>query len=359
MRVYNFSAGPATLPEVVLKKIQAEFLNYNHLGASIVEISHRSKDFLYIMEACKKKLAQNLFAEKKEDYEILFLQGGASINFFMLPMNLLQGGEADYIETGTWAKKAIKEAKRYGRVNVVASSAAQNFSYIPKLTATDFSEQAKYIYLCSNNTIYGTQYHQFPTQSGKYLIGDFSSDILCRKLDLSDFGVVFAGAQKNLAPAGVAVVAIRKDVLQACDEDLPTMCSYRAIAENNSQFNTSPVFPIYVMNYVLDWLEAQGGISKVEENNRQKAQMIYQTLDELDFYKPTANKEDRSLMNITFVLEQSDLTETFLIEAGKNNFVGLKGHRSVGGMRTSIYNSFPLEGVEKFVEFLKNFAQNH
>ena len=359
MRVYNFSSGPATLPESVLKKVQAEFLNYNNLGVSIVEISHRSKDFLQIMEDCKKKLAENLFAEKKDDYEILFLQGGASINFFMLPMNLLQGGEADYIETGTWAKKAIKEAKRYGKINIVSSSADQNFSYIPKLTSADFSEQAKYIYLCSNNTIYGTQYHQFPKKSGKYLIGDFSSDVLSRKLDLSDFGVVFAGAQKNLAPAGVAIVGIRKDVLAACEEDLPTMCSYRAIVENNSQFNTSPVFPIYVMNYVLDWIEEQGGLMKIEENNRQKAKMIYQILDELDFYQPTANKEDRSLMNITFVLKKTELTETFLAEASKNNFVGLKGHRSVGGMRASIYNSFPLEGVEKFVEFLRNFAQNY
>ena len=339
--------------------MQDEFLNYNNLGASIVEISHRSKDFIQIMEDCKSKLAHNLFADKKDDYEILFVQGGASMNFFMLPMNLLSGGEADYIETGTWAKKAIKEAKRYGTVNVVGSSADKNFSYIPKLAESDFSDAAKYIYLCSNNTIYGTQYHQFPTKQGKYLIGDFSSDILCRKLDLTNFGVVFAGAQKNLAPAGVAVVAVRKDVLKQCETDLPSMCSYPAIVENNSQFNTSPVFPIYVMNYVLDWIEEQGGLTKVEEKNRKKAQLLYGILDELDFYQPTANKEDRSLMNITFVLQNESLTESFLAEAIQNNFVGLKGHRSVGGMRASIYNSFPLEGVEKFGEFLKDFAKKH
>lgn len=359
MRVYNFSPGPATLPESVLIKIQSEFLNYHNLGASIVEISHRSKDFLKVMEDCKNKLGEYLFSDAKGQYEILFLQGGASINFFMIPMNLLKKGKADYIETGSWAKKAIKEATRYGEVNVVASSADKNFSYIPKLEASDFSPDAKYLYLCSNNTIYGTQYHDFPTVSGKYKVGDFSSDILSRKLDLTDFGIVFAGAQKNLAPAGVAIVAIRKDVLAECEEDLPTMCSYKAIAAHNSQFNTSPVFPIYVMNHVLDWIAEQGGISQIEANNRKKAEILYSTLDDLELYCPTANFEDRSLMNVTFVLSKEELTQKFLDEAAKNHFVGLKGHRSVGGMRASIYNAFPLEGIEKFADFLKHFAENN
>lgn len=360
MTVYNFSAGPATLPKSVLQKIQNEFLNYDNTGMSVIEMSHRGKQVDHILNECKRKIAYHFdLANAKYEYDVLFMHGGASVHFFMAPMNLLNDGDkADYVDTGIWTKKSIKEAKRFGDIQVIASSEDKNYNYIPKIE--NLSRDAKYLYLCSNNTIFGTQYHTFPKPvEGSFLIGDFSSDILSRKIDVNDFGLIFAGAQKNLGPSGLGIAIIRKDILEKCKDDLPSMCSYKVIQKADSVFNTCPVFPIYVMNYVMDWISECGGIEKVEEINNKKAKMIYDILDEQSVYTPVAEKESRSAMNITLTLPNDEMTTKFLKEAEENYFLGLKGHRSVGGLRASIYNSFPVEGVEKFCKFLKKFAKEN
>ncbi len=358
-RIYNFSPGPATLPEKVLKKIQKEFLNYQKKGYSIIEISHRSNLVKKIFENCKKDFIALL--DLKNQYDILFLHGGASAMFAQIPMNLFTSKNqvANYIETGTWVKKAIKEAKFFGKVNIAASSEKKNFSFIPKTKDLNIVKNALYTYICSNNTIFGTQWHQFPKVKSP-LIGDFSSDILSRKVKMSSFDIFFAGAQKNLGPAGVAILGIKKNILSKCREDIPSMYSYKVASKNQSCFNTPPVFAIYVMSYVLEWIKDLGGIKKIEEQNKQKSQAIYDTLDQYShIYHPTANKEDRSMMNITFTLPNKTLTSVFLKKAEQANFLGLKGHRSVGGIRASIYNAFPKQGIEEFTKFLKKFAKKN
>ena len=357
-RIYNFSAGPAVLPEPVLKRIQKELLNYQGIGFSILEASHRSKEVKEIFAKAREKIKTTLGLDER--FEVLFCHGGASSAFFQIPMNLLdQDTEADYIETGTWAKKAIKEAKRFGKINVSASSVQSNYSFIPKQLDLKLSSSAKYVYLCSNNTIFGTQYASFPETRGVPLVGDFSSDILCRAIDLSSFGIIFAGTQKNLAPSGAAVVILRKDILAQCKEDIPSMCSYKVHAENDSMFNTPPVFPIYFLNYVLDWIAEEGGLGEIEKKNREKAEILYHEIDRTDFYSGTAQKSSRSIMNITFTLPSEEQSAAFLRKAEAQRLVGLKGHRSVGGIRASMYNAFPIEGAQALAKFMRSFADNH
>lgn len=357
-RIFNFSAGPATLPEKVLERVRGELLNYRGVGFSILEASHRSSEVKNIFTTCARNLLHALGLDNH--YRVLFLHGGASTAFFQIPMNLLKPEDTvDYIETGSWVKKAIKEAKRFGNVNVAASSSAENFSFIPKKESLNFSANPKYIYLCSNNTIFGTQYKDFPYKDNVPLVGDFSSDILCFPRKLDKFGVIFAGAQKNLGPAGVTLVIIRENILASCSEDLPSMCSYKIHAENESLYNTPPVFAVYFIHYVLEWIEEMGGVAKIGEKNQQKADLIYHEVDSNSFYTGTANKEDRSIMNITFTLPSDELSKQFVSQAQEQSLDGLKGHRSVGGIRASMYNAFPLEGAQRLADFMKQFAAKY
>ncbi|MBL8994287.1 MAG: 3-phosphoserine/phosphohydroxythreonine transaminase [Spirochaetia bacterium] len=354
--IYNFNPGPSVLPQSVLKKVQAELVNYPGLGYSILEDSHRSKTFLKILADTKDKLKSLLGLGDK--YEVLFMQGGASTQFFQIPMNFLQGKKADYIDTGSWVSKAVKEAKLYGEPRVIASSKDRNYNYIPKNKDLKFNEDSAYIYLCSNNTIEGTQWKSFPSHPFIPLVGDFSSDILSRRVDISPFALVYAGAQKNLGPAGVTIVIVRKDFLPLAAEKIPTMCSYKVMVENDSLYNTPPVFPIYLTNYVLDWIIEQGGVDAVEKVNNQKAGAIYSAVDASNgFYTCPVSKEDRSFMNIVYTLPSEEKTEKFLAEAKALGFLNLKGHRSVGGIRASVYNAFPLEGAQKLGAFMTAFAR--
>ncbi|MBW2109191.1 MAG: 3-phosphoserine/phosphohydroxythreonine transaminase [Deltaproteobacteria bacterium] len=357
-RIYNFNAGPAALPLSVLEQVQEEFLDFYGSGMSITEISHRSKWFDDVIEDAVGRVKRLLGLN--EAFDVLFLQGGASMQFCMVPMNLLpQGASADYVNTGTWATKAIKEAQIQGKsVNVVASSEDKNFSYIPaKMT---FNPDAAYVHITSNNTIKGTQWASFPDTAGVPLISDMSSDILSRRFDPSAFGLIYAGAQKNLGPAGVTLVIIRRDMLERVPADLPTMLKYTTFVEKNSMFNTPPCFAVYVVQLVLKWLEeTAGGLDKIEAANREKAALLYALLDESDFYSGTAEKQSRSVMNVTFRLPTEALEAQFVEEALQNGMGGLKGHRSVGGCRASIYNATPLEAVETLVDFMKEFARKN
>ena len=367
-RVYNFSPGPSTLPMSVLERIQKEFIDYRGLGYSLIEASHRSKTFENILNACKEKLKRHLklndSVSNGKNYEVLFLHGGASTCFYQIPMNFLKdsGKVAHYVESGIWAKKAIKEARLFGEVNILASSSDKNFSYIPyESSASEIKipekNKACYVYVCSNNTIFGTQWHDYPVVEAP-LIADFSSDILCRDLNHRQFDLIFAGLQKNLGPAGLAVMVIEKKLLASANVNLPSMCSYQLLAENNSLFNTPPMFSIYFLDYMLDWIDDMDGVVAIEKNNRLKAQLLYDAIDEISFYQNPVREKDRSLMNITFNLaDEERWLKKFLQQAEDSNFIGLKGHRLVGGLRASIYNAFPLEGVEKLVDFLKKFAK--
>jgi phosphoserine aminotransferase len=356
--IYNFNPGPSILPRSVLERVQKELLDYPGLGTSILEASHRSKEFIKINEGAQKKIADLMGLGDK--FKVLFLQGGASAMFSQIPMNLLHGErkKADYIDTGVWANKAISEAKRYGEIKVVASSKTTSYDHIPEASTIPFTPDAVYLHLCSNNTIYGTQWKKFPSHPTIPLVGDFSSDILSKKIDVSPFGLIYGGAQKNLGPAGVTIVIIRKDLLESCTTDLPTTSSFKVQAENDSLYNTPPVFAIYVMNYVLDWINEQGGLSVVEKRNEEKAGFIYDALENAGgFYKLPAKKQDRSLMNIVFTLADDTKSDAFQKEAESLGFMGLKGHRSVGGFRASVYNAFPVEGAKLFSEFLTRYAK--
>ncbi len=357
--IYNFSPGPAALPKEVVLKVKQELADYAGLGYSILEMSHRSKTFVKIIEDCKRKLLN--FLNLASGYHVLFFQGGATTEFFRVAYNLLGAGKtADYLETGVWVKKAIQEANNVSQVKVVASSKDEGFSYIPPLDGVEFSPEAEYIYLCSNNTVVGTQYKTFPKpHHGNYLVGDFTSDILSRECDLKDFGVIFAGAQKNLGPAGLVVVILRDDVLKKCRTDISGINSYLTMQEQNSLYNTAPVFQIYFMNLVLDWLEEQGGVKNISKTNAQKASMLYDVIDEHDLFVPTASREHRSLMNVTFKIAREDLTDLFVREAEEVGLVNLKGHRLVGGIRVSNYNAMPLSGIEKLCDFMKKFSQKN
>jgi phosphoserine aminotransferase len=357
-RVFNFNAGPAALPLPVLEEIQAEFLDYKGTGMSIVEISHRSKPFDAVINesVARTKRLLNL----GDDYQVLFLQGGGSMQFCMIPMNLaLPGKPVDYINTGTWATKAIKEAKIQNLdVRVIASSEDKNFSYIPKEYTVD--PEASYLHFTSNNTIKGTQWAKFPQAGNVPLVCDMSSDIMSRPFDGKPFGLIYAGAQKNIGPAGTALVIVRKDMLERTPAALPTMLKYTTFAKDNSMFNTPSCFTIYTINLVLKWLEETiGGLAAMEKINQEKGALLYDYMDQSGYYKGTAEKDSRSLMNVTFRLPSEELESKFVAEALKNDLAGLKGHRSVGGCRASLYNATTKEGVQALVDFMKQFAKKN
>lgn len=356
-RVYNFNPGPATLPLAALEKAQAEFLDYKGTGMSIIETSHRSKEFDSVITE-----AIDLMREINgvpDDYRILWLQGGASSQFYMVPMNLmLPGKAAEYVNTGTWAKKAIKEVKLLGDVNVVASSEDKNFSYIPKDLA--LNPEASYVHITSNNTIFGTQWQKYPDTGDVPLVADMSSDIMSRKIDMGKFGLIYAGAQKNMGPSGVTAVIIREDLMERGKEDLPTMVKYKTHSGKNSMFNTPPCFPIYMCKLVLEWVKENGGVAGMEQRNNEKAGLLYKVIDESGgFYQGHAETDSRSLMNVTFRLPSDELGTQCIQEGAERGLKGLKGHRSVGGMRASIYNAMPVEGVKKLSEFLKEFMEKN
>ena len=355
-RIHNFNAGPAVQPLPVLEQIQAEFLDFKGSGMSITEVSHRSKWFDEVIEDATERIRRLLKLD--ESFHVLFLQGGASLQFCMIPMNLLpEGQSADYVNTGTWATKAIKEARIQGNaVNVVASSEDKNFSYIPK--EISFSPDAAYAHITSNNTIKGTQWASFPDTGRLPIVCDMSSDIMSRPLDVSPFGLIYAGAQKNLGPAGATLVIIRDDMLERVPEGLPTMLKYTTFVDHNSMFNTPPCFAIYSIQLVLKWLEETiGGLEKMEAVNREKASFLYRAIDQSDFYSGTADKESRSVMNVTFRLPGEDLEKQFVQQALEHGLAGLKGHRSVGGCRASIYNATTMEAVKTLVDFMDEFAR--
>lgn len=356
-RVYNFSAGPSVLPEPVLRTAADEMLDYHGSGQSVMEMSHRSKTYQAIIDEAEALLREIM--EIPDNYKVLFLQGGASSQFAMVPLNLMnKSGKADFVLTGQWATKAYKEAARYGEAHVVASSKDKTFSYIPKLDPATFTKDADYFHICMNNTIYGTKYHELPETGDVPLVADVSSCILSEPIDVKRFGVLYAGAQKNMAPAGLTVVIIREDLIGNAQEITPTMFNYQTHAENGSMFNTPPCYTIYIMKLVLEWLKNEiGGLEKMKEINEKKAKLLYDFLDQSKLFRGTVVKEDRSLMNIPFVTGNEELDAKFVKEAAAAGFVNLKGHRTVGGMRASIYNAMPVEGVEKLVAFMKAFEE--
>ena len=357
-RIHNFSAGPAVLPVEVLERVQRDLLSLPGVGMSVLEISHRSTAFDEILEGCETDLRR--LAGVPDGYHVLFLQGGASLQFSMVPMNLLpQGGSADYVVTGVWAQKAVKEAKRVGSVKVAASTEADNFRRVPKQQELKLDPAAAYVHYTTNNTIYGTQSSYTPDTGNVPLIADASSDIFSRPIDVPKYGLIYAGAQKNLAPAGVTLVIIRDDLLGRTPPTLPTMLQYPVHAENKSLYNTPPVFAIYVMRLVLSWLIAQGGLEAVERTNARKADKLYAEIDRTGFYRGHAEKDSRSRMNVTFRLPSEELEKKFVKEATAAGLDGLKGHRSVGGLRASIYNAFPEQGVDALVQFMQEFERRH
>ena len=352
-RVYNFAAGPACLPESVLKQAQSEMLNYNGSGMSVMEMSHRSKTYDEIIKGAER-LLRHIMAIP-DNYKVLFLQGGASLQFAMVPMNLMSAHKkAHYVNTGAWSKKAIKEAKLFGQVNVVASSEEATFSYIPELKSEMFTPDADYVHITSNNTIYGTRYTKLPPVNGLPLVSDMSSCILSEVIDVSDYGIIYAGAQKNMGPSGLTVVIIREDLIGNV-EGLPTMLNYKTHADNDSLFNTPPTYGIYIAGLVFKWLLDFGGVAEMQKINEYKAGLLYDFIDNSKLYMGTVRKEDRSLMNVLFVTGDEELDKRFIAGAVKEGLVNIKGHRSVGGMRASIYNAMPVEGIEALISYMKRF----
>ena len=356
-RVFNFSPGPATLPQEVLQQAAKDIVNYNNSGIGLIEMSHRSKDFIAVTDETERLLREMM--DIPANYKVLFLQGGASTQFAMVPMNLLGPDKtATYLNTGTWSKNAIKEAKLIGKVDVAFDSEGTKFDRLPDNLDFSSANDKEYLYFVSNNTIFGTQFHEFP-KTKTTMICDMSSDILSRPVDVSSFGIIFAGAQKNMGTAGCTVVIIRDDLLDKAPASLPTMFKYKTHADNGSMFNTPPCFGIYTVGLVLKWLKAQGGVPAITKINNTKAELVYQAIDATDFYRGHAQKPYRSKMNITFNLPSPELEAQFVKEALAKDLNGLKGHRSVGGIRASIYNAFPLEGVERLVEFMGDFAKQN
>ena len=357
-RVYNFSAGPAVLPEEVLQEAADEMLDYRGTGMSVMEMSHRSKAYDTIIKEAEADLRELM--NIPDNYKVLFLQGGASQQFAMIPMNLMKNRVADYIVTGQWAKKAYQEASLYGKANKIASSEDKTFSYIPDCSDLPISEDADYVYICENNTIYGTKFKTLPNTKGKPLVADVSSCFLSEPVDVTKYGVIYGGVQKNIGPAGVVIVIIREDLIT---EDVlpgtPTMLRYKIHAVADSLYNTPPAYGIYICGKVFKWLKKMGGLEAMKERNEKKAKILYDYLDESKLFKGTVRKEDRSLMNVPFITGNEELDAKFVKEAKEAGFENLKGHRTVGGMRASIYNAMPIEGVEKLVEFMKKFeAEN-
>ncbi len=357
-RVYNFSAGPAVLPEEVLKEAAAEMLDYNGTGMSVMEMSHRSKAYQEIIDTTEADLRELM--NIPDNYKVLFLQGGASQQFAMIPMNLMKNKKADYIVTGQWAKKAYQEAKLFGDARAVASSEDKTYSYIPDCSDLDISEDADYVYICENNTIYGTKYKTLPNTKGKTLVADVSSCFLSEPVDVTKYGVIYGGVQKNIGPAGVVIVIIREDLIT---EDVlpgtPTMLRYKTHADNGSMYNTPPAYGIYICGKVFKWIKKMGGLQKMKELNEKKAKILYDYLDQSKLFKGTVVAKDRSLMNVPFVTGSEELDAKFVKEAKAAGFENLKGHRTVGGMRASIYNAMPIEGVEALVQFMKKFEEEN
>ena len=357
-RIHNFSAGPAVLPVTVLEQVQRDLLSLSGIGMSVLEISHRSAPFDEIIEGCEADLRK--LGNIPDNYRVLFLQGGASLQFSMVPMNLLPaGGSADYLVTGVWSEKAVKEAQRVGTVRVAASTAAEKFTRVPRQEELQLDPGAAFVHMTTNNTIYGTQWHYTPETGGVPLVADASSDIYSRPIDVSRYGLIYAGAQKNLAPAGVTLVIIREDLLARSPKALPTVLQYSVQAENKSMYNTPPVFAIYVMRLVLAWLLESGGLEAIEKVNVRKADKLYAEIDRTGFYRGHALPDSRSRMNVTFRLPSEELEKRFAKEATAAGLDGLKGHRSVGGMRASIYNAFPEAGVDALVEFMREFERKN
>jgi phosphoserine aminotransferase len=357
-RIFNFSAGPAVLPVAVLEQAQRDLISLPGVGMSILEISHRSKPFDDVIEGCEADL--RTLAGIPKDYHVLFLQGGASLQFSMVPMNLLSAGSsADYIVTGAWSQKAVKEAKRVGGVNIVASTESENFARVPRQQELKLDPNAAYVHYTTNNTIFGTEFNYVPDVGAVPLVADASSDIFSGPIDVAKYGLIYAGAQKNLAPAGVTLVIVRDDLLKRAQSSLPTMLQYGVHAENKSMYNTPPVFAIYIMRLVLAWLIKQGGLAAIERRNARKADKLYAEIDRSDFYRGHASKDSRSRMNVTFRLPSEELEKKFITDATAAGLDGLKGHRSVGGLRASIYNAFPEEGIDALVQFMSEFQRRN
>ena len=359
-RVYNFSAGPAVLPEEVLKTAAAEMLDYKGCGISVMEMSHRSKEFQGIIDTAEADLRE--LAGIPDNYKVLFMQGGATTQFAAVPMNLMkpEGGAADYIVSGSWSKKAFKEAKMYGKANLLASSEDKTFSYVPDVDAIEVSDDADYVYICQNETIYGTVYHKLPDTKGKPLVADVSSCFLSEPMDITKYGVMYGGVQKNIGPAGLAIVIIREDLIR---EDVlpftPTLLRYKVHADSGSMHNTPACYTIYMCGLVFKWLKEQGGLEAIGERNRAKAQLLYDYLDASKLFKGTARKEDRSIMNVPFITGSDELDAKFVAESTAAGLKELKGHRSVGGMRASIYNAMPVAGVQALVDFMEKFEKEN
>ena len=359
-RIFNFSAGPAVLPESVLEQARDELLNYRGSGMSVMEMSHRSKEYESVIEGTEEDLRRLM--DIPEDYAVLFLQGGASLQFAMVPINLyLPGKPVDVLHTGVWTKKAIEELKKLTEYRIAGSSEKENFKRIPHRSEIQFNDQASYVYLASNNTIYGSQWRVFPETGNIPLVADMSSDILSRVVDVRQFGLIFGGAQKNIGPAGVTIVVIRKDLAERCKPEVPTILQYRSHIKEGSMYNTPPTFAIYIAGLVLDWIELQGGVTVIEKRNEEKAKLLYDAIDTSNLFYAPIEKNSRSRMNVVFRVkgEKEDLEEKFASEAKKNDLSGLKGHRSAGGLRASLYNALPLEGVKALVEFMKEFEKKY
>lgn len=357
-RVYNFSAGPAVLPEEVLKEAQEEMLDYRGCGMSVMEMSHRSSMFQQIIDEAEVDLRDLMGIP--ENYKVLFVQGGGALQFSAVPMNLMKNGVADYIVTGQWAKKAYNEAKKYGKAVKIASSEDKTFSYIPDCSNLPIDEDADYVYICQNNTIYGTVYHELPNTKGKDLVADVSSCFLSEPIDVTKYGLIFGGAQKNIGPAGVQIVIIREDLIRDdLPEWVPTLLQYKTQADNGSMYNTPPCYGIYICGKVFKWLKNMGGLTEMKRRNEEKAAILYDFLDNSKMFRGTVRKQDRSLMNVPFVTGDKDLDAKFVAEAKANGMENLKGHRTVGGMRASIYNAMPKAGVEKLVAFMEDFEKKN
>ena len=358
-RVYNFSAGPAVLPEEVLREAADEMLDYQGTGMSVMEMSHRSAAFDEIIKTAEQDLRDLMGIP--DNYKVLFLQGGASQQFAAVPMNLMKNGVADYIVTGQWAKKAYQEAQKYGKAVKVASSEDKTFSYIPDCSDLPIDDEADYVYICENNTIYGTKYKKLPNTKGKTLVADVSSCFLSEPVDVTKYGVIYGGVQKNVGPAGVVIAIIREDLIpeKPAVENTPTMLAWKTQADADSLYNTPPCYGIYICGKVFKWLKKMGGLEEMQKRNIAKAKVLYDFLDESKLFKGTVRKEDRSLMNVPFVTGDKDMDAKFIKEATAAGFVNLKGHRTVGGMRASIYNAMPIEGVEKLVAFMKQFEADN
>lgn len=357
-RVYNFSAGPSMLPESVLSKAASEMLEYQTSGQSVMEMSHRSKEYEAIIAGCEGLLRETLGIPG--NYKVLFLQGGASSQFAMIPLNLMKTGKADYVITGQWAKKALAEGSRYGDCTAVASSADKTFSYIPGLDPSAFDKNADYFHICMNNTIYGTRFSQLPDTGSVPLVADFSSCILSEPVDIGKFGLIYAGTQKNMGPAGLTVVIVREDLIGSARPETPTMFDYQIHADNGSMYNTPPTYAIYICKLVLEWIRDEvGGLENMKARNEAKANILYDFLDGSKLFRATVQAPHRSLMNIPFVTGSEDLDKEFVAGCAKKGFVNIKGHRSVGGMRASIYNAMPQEGVRSLVAYMKEFEASH